>query len=137
MAAAPGWCGAPRPLLWGAHLQPAEGMYIRPEHEVVPLTEGDAQSPQRTLDPRPLTDTPAVGGEAPKKVQERVCGDGGGGGGWMQRPKQWRWGRQQKRRWATQRGTREPGQLIDELRPKQQDPPQQFQVSSGYSAALC
>ena len=53
---------------------PAEGMQIRSEQEVVPLAEGDAQSPQRTLDPRPLTDTPAIGGKAPKKVQERVCG---------------------------------------------------------------
>ena len=52
---------------------PAEGMQIRREQKVVPLVEGDAQSPQRTLHPRPLTDMPAVGGEAPKKVQERMC----------------------------------------------------------------
>ena len=52
---------------------PAEGVQIRSEQEVVPLAEGDAQSPQH-LDPRPLTDTPAIGGKAPKKVQERVCG---------------------------------------------------------------
>ena len=31
---------------------PAEGMQIRPEQEVAHLAEGDAQSPQRTLDPR-------------------------------------------------------------------------------------
>ena len=53
---------------------PAEGMQLPPEQVVVPLAEGDAQSPQRTLDPRPLTDTLAIGGKAPKKVQERVCG---------------------------------------------------------------
>ena len=53
---------------------PAEGMQIRPEQKGVLLAEGDAQSPQRTLDPRHLTDTPAISGEAPKKVQERVCG---------------------------------------------------------------
>ena len=53
---------------------PAEGMQILPEQEVVALAEGNAQSPQRTLVPRPLTDTPAIGGKAPKKVQERVCG---------------------------------------------------------------
>ena len=53
---------------------PAEGMQIPPKQKVVPLAEGDAQSPQHTLDPRPRTDTPAIGGEAPKKVQERVCG---------------------------------------------------------------
>ena len=42
---------------------PAEGMQIRPEQEVVPLAEGDAQSPQRTIDSRPLTDTPAQGAQ--------------------------------------------------------------------------
>ena len=33
---------------------PAESMPIGPEQEVVPLAEGDAQSPQRALDPRTL-----------------------------------------------------------------------------------
>ena len=47
-------------------------MQIRPEQKVGSLAEGDAQSPQRALDPRPLTDTPAIRSEAPKKVQERV-----------------------------------------------------------------
>ena len=64
-------CSAPRGEFTGS---PAEGRQIRSEQEVVPLAEGDAQSPQRTLDPRPLTDTSAIGGKAPKKVQERVCG---------------------------------------------------------------
>ena len=55
---------------------PAEGMQIRSEQEVVPLAKGDAQ---RTLDPRPLTDTPAIGGEVPKKdsgscVRLSICG---------------------------------------------------------------
>ena len=43
---------APRGMFTGS---PAEVMQIRPEQEVVPLAEGDAQSPQRTLDPRPLS----------------------------------------------------------------------------------
>ena len=62
---------APRGMFTGS---PAECMQIRPEQEVVPLAEVDAQSPQRTLDPRTLTDTPAIGGKALKKVEERVCG---------------------------------------------------------------
>ena len=49
-------------------------MQFRPEQEIVPLAEGDAQSPQRVLDPRPLGDTPAVSGEASQMVQERVRG---------------------------------------------------------------
>ena len=48
-------------------------MQVRPEQKVVPLAEGDAQSPQRVPDPRRLTDSPAISGEVPKKVQERVC----------------------------------------------------------------
>ena len=32
---------------------PAEGVRIFPEEKVVPLAEGDAQSPQRALDPHP------------------------------------------------------------------------------------
>ena len=53
---------------------PAEGMQIGSEQEVVPLAEGDARSPQRALDPRPLGDAPAVIREAPKKVQECMRG---------------------------------------------------------------
>ena len=42
---------------------PAEGMQIHPEQEVVTLAEGDAQSPQRTFDPRPHTDRRQVAQE--------------------------------------------------------------------------
>ena len=52
---------------------PAEGIQIIPEQKVAPLAEGDAQSPQHTLDTRPLTDAPAISCEAPEKVQERAC----------------------------------------------------------------
>ena len=48
---------------------PAEGMQIRPEQKVVPLAEGDAQSPQRTLDPRPLTDTPLSAARRPRRLR--------------------------------------------------------------------
>ena len=40
-------------------------MKINPEQGGGPLAEGDAQSPQRTLDPCSLGDTPTVGGQAP------------------------------------------------------------------------
>ena len=53
---------------------PAEGMQIGPEQEVVPLAAGDAQLPQRALDPRPLRNAPAVSGKAPQKVQESMLG---------------------------------------------------------------
>ena len=70
------WCGAPWPVLWGVYRQPGEGMQILPEQEVVPFAEGDAQSPQRALDPCPLGNAPAVSGEASQKVQECICGHG-------------------------------------------------------------
>ena len=39
---------------------PAAGMQVGPEQEVIPLAEGDAQSPQSALYPRPLaSSTPA------------------------------------------------------------------------------
>ena len=53
---------------------PAEGVQIGPEQEVAPLAVGDAQSPQRALDPRPLGDAPAVSGGVPQKLQKRMRG---------------------------------------------------------------
>ena len=50
----------------------AESMQISPEWEVVPLAEGDAQSPQRALDPRPLGDALAVSGDARQRVRS-IC----------------------------------------------------------------
>ena len=53
---------------------PAEGVQICPEQKVVPLAEDDANARQSALDPRPLAAAPAVGGEAPQEVQERMRG---------------------------------------------------------------
>ena len=44
------------------------------EQQIIPLAEGDAQSPQHALDPRPRGDAPAFSGEAPQKFQERMPG---------------------------------------------------------------
>ena len=66
------WCnrGAPCGMFAGGS---AEGVQVGPEHEVVPLAEGDAQPPQRALDPRPLGDMPAVSSEAPQKEKEGLA----------------------------------------------------------------
>ena len=50
------------PLLWCVYPQPAEGMLIDPEQETVFLAEGDAESPQRALDTRPLGEAQRQGG---------------------------------------------------------------------------
>ena len=48
-----------------------EGIQFGPEQEIVLLAESDAQS-QRALHPCPLGDSPAVSGQAPPKVQQRM-----------------------------------------------------------------
>ena len=60
--------------MWDVFQQPGRRCADWHGKKVVPLAEGDAQSPQRALDPRPLGDVPTVSGEAPQKVQERMRG---------------------------------------------------------------
>ena len=58
----------------GAYLQPGRRHADWPGTGSRSLAEGDAQSPQCTLNPRPLGDEPAVSGKAPQKVQECMRG---------------------------------------------------------------
>ena len=72
------WCGAPRHC-GVCPCSPAEGMQIGPEQKVIPLAEGDAQLPQRALDPRPLGNAPADSWRFTGKVSQTVqeCMRGG------------------------------------------------------------
>ena len=66
--------GTTAPLVGCFACSPAEGMQIGPEQKIVPLAEGNAQSPQHGLDlDAPFGATPAARGKTPQKVQINSC----------------------------------------------------------------